>query len=122
MTNRRNIMDIRELLNHIRAGSSNRQIAQDMEIDRRGVRRTSRVWTESFGAGGGDRSRRDRSGSKGYPNADCNVTAVPRRFCLNPGYNSQQPWGLSAPHPQKRWLREGIRRVSLHSLPRQSVA
>jgi transposase len=32
-------MDIRELLTHIRAGSSNRQIAQDMGIDRRTVSR-----------------------------------------------------------------------------------
>ena len=32
-------MDIRELLTHIRAGSSNRQFAQDMRIDRRTVSR-----------------------------------------------------------------------------------
>lgn len=32
-------MDVRELLIHIRAGSSNRQIAQDMRIDRRTVSR-----------------------------------------------------------------------------------
>jgi transposase len=37
--NRRNIMDIRELLNRTRAGSSDRQIAQDMKIDRRTVKR-----------------------------------------------------------------------------------
>jgi FixJ family two-component response regulator len=32
-------MDIRELLNHIRAGSSDRQIARDVKIDRRTVKR-----------------------------------------------------------------------------------
>lgn len=37
-------MDIRELLTHIRAGSSNRQIAQDMGIDRRTASRY-RKWT-----------------------------------------------------------------------------
>jgi FixJ family two-component response regulator len=39
MSNRRNIMDIRQLLVQIRAGSSNRQIAQDMRIDRQTVDR-----------------------------------------------------------------------------------
>jgi len=38
-------MDIRELLNHIRAGSSNRQIAQDIKVDRRTVQRY-RQWAE----------------------------------------------------------------------------
>jgi transposase len=38
-------MDIRELLLHIRAGSSDRQIAQDMRIDRRTVRRY-REWAQ----------------------------------------------------------------------------
>jgi transposase len=39
-------MDIRELLQHMRAGSSNRQIAGDMEIDRRTVRRYRKWATE----------------------------------------------------------------------------
>lgn len=39
-------MDIRELLVHIRAGSSNRQIAQDMGIDRRTVGRY-REWVKA---------------------------------------------------------------------------
>ena len=38
-------MDIRELLNHIRAGSSNRQIAHDVKVDRRTVQRY-RQWAE----------------------------------------------------------------------------
>ena len=38
-------MDIRELLLHIRAGSSDRQIAQDMDIDRRTVKRY-REWAQ----------------------------------------------------------------------------
>ena len=46
--NRRNIMDIRELLNRTRAGSSDRQIAQDMEIDRRTVKRY-REWAAEQG-------------------------------------------------------------------------
>ena len=41
-------MDIRELLNHIRAGSSDRQIARDIEIDRRTVKRY-REWAEEQG-------------------------------------------------------------------------
>jgi len=41
-------MDIRELLNHIRAGSSDRQIAQDVKIDRRTVKRY-REWAEEQG-------------------------------------------------------------------------
>jgi transposase len=41
-------MDIRELLVHIRAGSSNRQIAQDMRIDRRTVSRY-RKWAKGQG-------------------------------------------------------------------------
>jgi transposase len=41
-------MDIRELLLHMRAGSSNRQIAQDMRIDRRTVRRY-REWAGTHG-------------------------------------------------------------------------
>jgi len=39
MSNRSNIMDVRELLTHIRAGSNNRQVAQDMCIDPRTVGR-----------------------------------------------------------------------------------
>lgn len=39
MSNGRNIMDIRELLLHIRAGSSNRQIERDTGVDRRTVKR-----------------------------------------------------------------------------------
>jgi transposase len=41
-------MDIRELLLHIRAGSSDRQIAQDMGIDRRTVKRY-REWAQEQG-------------------------------------------------------------------------
>ncbi len=41
-------MDIRELLNHIRAGSSDRQIARDVKIDRRTVKRY-REWAEEQG-------------------------------------------------------------------------
>ena len=41
-------MDIRELLLHIRAESSNRQIARDMRIDRRTVKRY-RDWAEAHG-------------------------------------------------------------------------
>lgn len=41
-------MDIRELLNHIRAGSSNRQIAGDLKVDRRTVQRY-RQWAEEQG-------------------------------------------------------------------------
>jgi transposase len=41
-------MDIRELLNHIRAGSSDRQIAWDIQIDRRTVKRY-REWAEEQG-------------------------------------------------------------------------
>jgi len=41
-------MDIRELLVHMRAGSSNRQIAQDMRIDRRTVSRY-RKWAKGQG-------------------------------------------------------------------------
>jgi len=41
-------MDIRELLVHIRAGSSNRQVAQDMCIDRRTVSRY-REWAKAQG-------------------------------------------------------------------------
>jgi transposase len=41
-------MDIREMLNHIRAGSSNRQIAQDMGVDRRTVQRY-RQWAQEQG-------------------------------------------------------------------------
>ena len=41
-------MDIRELLLHIRAGSSNRQTAQDMRLDRRTVSRY-REWAEEQG-------------------------------------------------------------------------
>ncbi len=41
-------MDIRELLVHIRAGSSNRQIARDMHVDRRTVGRY-RAWAEKHG-------------------------------------------------------------------------
>jgi len=39
MSNGRNIVDIRELLLHIRAGSSNRQIERDTGVDRRTVKR-----------------------------------------------------------------------------------
>jgi transposase len=48
MSNRRNIMDIRGILNHIRAGSSNRQIAQDVKVDRRTVQRY-RQWAQEQG-------------------------------------------------------------------------
>ena len=48
MSNRRNIMDVRELLLHVRAGSSNRQIAQDMRVDRRTVARY-RKWAAEQG-------------------------------------------------------------------------
>jgi hypothetical protein len=41
-------MDIRELLNHIRAGSSNRQIAHNVKVDRRTVQRY-RQWAEDQG-------------------------------------------------------------------------
>jgi transposase len=41
-------MDIREMLNHIRAGSSNRQIAQDIGVDRRTVQRY-RQWAQEQG-------------------------------------------------------------------------
>jgi len=41
-------MDIREILAHIRAGSSNRQIARDLQIDRRTARRY-RAWAEEQG-------------------------------------------------------------------------
>jgi len=41
-------MDIREILAHIRAGSSNRQIERDMKIDRRTARRY-RAWAEAQG-------------------------------------------------------------------------
>jgi len=41
-------MDIRELLVHMRAGSSNRQIAKDMHVDRRTVGRY-RTWAEEQG-------------------------------------------------------------------------
>jgi transposase len=41
-------MDIRELLVHIRAGSSNRQIAHDLRVDRRTVSRY-REWAEAQG-------------------------------------------------------------------------
>ena len=41
-------MDIRQLLLNTRAGSSNRQIAQDMRIDRRTVSRY-REWAEGQG-------------------------------------------------------------------------
>jgi transposase len=48
MSNRRNMMDIRELLVHIRAGSSNRQIEKDLHIDRRTVGRY-RAWADGQG-------------------------------------------------------------------------
>jgi transposase len=41
-------MDIREVLNHIRAGSSNRQIAQAVKVDRRTVQRY-RQWAQEQG-------------------------------------------------------------------------
>lgn len=41
-------MDIREILRHIRAGSSNRQIERDMKIDRRTAQRY-REWAEEAG-------------------------------------------------------------------------
>jgi transposase len=41
-------MDVRKLLLHMRAGSSDRQVAQDMRIDRRTVRRY-REWAEGQG-------------------------------------------------------------------------
>ena len=46
--NRRNIRDVREILNHIRAGSSDRQIARDLKIDRRTVERYWE-WAEEQG-------------------------------------------------------------------------
>ena len=48
MANRRNIMDVRELLLRIRAGASNRQIAQNLRVDRRTVGRY-RKWAEEQG-------------------------------------------------------------------------
>jgi len=41
-------MDIRELLNHMRAGSSNRQVARDLGVDRRTVKHY-RDWAEAQG-------------------------------------------------------------------------
>ena len=41
-------MDVRELLLHIRAGSSDRQIERDMKVDRRTVKRY-REWAEAQG-------------------------------------------------------------------------
>lgn len=41
-------MDIREILAHLRAGSSNRQIERDLQVDRRTVQRY-RVWAEEQG-------------------------------------------------------------------------
>src|SRR3970282_1731584 len=43
-----NLMDIREILIHIRAGSSNRQIQRDTQLDRRTVRRY-RQWAGEQG-------------------------------------------------------------------------
>ena len=48
MTRRTNLMDIREILAHLRSGSSNRQISRDMGIDRRTVRRY-RKWAQAQG-------------------------------------------------------------------------
>jgi transposase len=48
MVNRSDTMDIRELLLHVRAGSSNRQIEQDTGADRRTVKRY-RDWVEAQG-------------------------------------------------------------------------
>jgi transposase len=48
MARRKDLMDIREILAHIRAGSSNRQIERDLKIDRRTVRRY-REWAEGQG-------------------------------------------------------------------------
>jgi transposase len=43
-----NLMDIREILIHVRAGSSNRQIQRDTHLDRRTVRRY-RQWAQEQG-------------------------------------------------------------------------
>jgi transposase len=49
MSNRRkNVMDIRELVNELRSGSSDRQISRDMQIARETVRRY-REWAQSAG-------------------------------------------------------------------------
>lgn len=47
------LMDIRELLNHIRAQSSDRQIARDTGFNRRTVKRY-RQWAETEGLLAGD--------------------------------------------------------------------
>ena len=48
MARRKDLMDIREILAHIRAGSSNRQVARDAKIDRRTAQRY-REWAEEQG-------------------------------------------------------------------------
>ena len=49
MSNRRkNVMDIRELVNQLRSGSSDRQISRDMQIARETVRRY-REWAQTAG-------------------------------------------------------------------------
>ena len=48
MTRRKGVMDIREVVAHIRAGSSDRQIERDIGIDRRTAKRY-RAWAEREG-------------------------------------------------------------------------
>ena len=48
MARRKDLMEIRETLTHIRAGSSNRQIERDLKIDRRTAQRY-REWAEEQG-------------------------------------------------------------------------
>jgi FixJ family two-component response regulator len=49
MSNRRkNVMDIRELINQLRQGASDRQISQDMHIARQTVKRY-RKWAQASG-------------------------------------------------------------------------